>query len=95
MQPMTSFMLYAVCATIVAAIAAKRGLSWSAYLLVMLPLGPAIAIIVPLVTQGSANGLVTTALVFCVPLGALLMAVFSKGPATLTSGTESPERKGA
>lgn len=95
MQPITGFMLYGVCAAVVAAIAGKRGLSWSAYLLVMLPLGPAIAIIVPLFTQGSPNSLMTTTLVFCVPLAALLMALFSKGPATLTSGTESREQKGA
>ncbi len=95
MQPITGFVLYGICAAIVAAIAGKRGLSWSAYLLVMLPLGPAVAIIMPLFTQGSANRLMTTALVFCVPLAGLLAALFSKGPAPLTSGAESRERKGA
>ena len=95
MQPMTGFAIYGICAAIVAAIAGKRGLSWSAYLLVMLPLGPAIAIIVPLFTQGSANSPMTTALVFCVPLAALLVALFSKGPTPLTSGAESREQKGA
>ena len=95
MQPMTGFVTYGICAAIVAAIAGKRGLSWSAYLLVMLPLGPAIAIIVPLFTQGSPNSLMTTALVFCVPLAALLVALFSKGPTPLTSGAASRERKGA
>jgi hypothetical protein len=95
MQPITSFMLYGVCAAIVAAIAGKRGLSWSAYLLVILPLGPAIAIILPLFTQGSASSMLTTALVFCVPLAALLLALFSKGTTTLTTGIESRERKGA
>jgi len=95
MQPITGFMLYGVCAAMVAAIAGKRGLSWSAYLLVILPLGPAIAIILPLFTQGSANSLITTTLVFCVPLAAMLVALFSKGPTTLTTGTESRERKGA
>ena len=92
---MTGFVTYGICAAIVAAIAGKRGLSWSAYLLVMLPLGPAIAIIVPLFTQGSANSPMTTALVFCVPLAALLIAILSKGPMPLRSGTESRERKGA
>ncbi|SOE92496.1 hypothetical protein SAMN05414139_05227 [Burkholderia sp. D7] len=95
MQPITGFLLYGVCAAIVAAIAGKRGLSWSAYLLVMLPLGPAIAILVPLFTQGSANSLMTTVLVFCVPLAALLVALLSKEPATLTSGADSREQKGA
>jgi hypothetical protein len=95
MQPMTGFVTYGICAAIVAAIAGKRGLSWSAYLLVMLPLGPAIAIIVPLFTQGSANSPITTALVFCVPLAALLVALFSKGPAPSRSGTQSREQKGA
>jgi uncharacterized membrane protein len=95
MQPMTGFVTYGICAAIVAAIAGKRGLSWSAYLLVMLPLGPAIAIIVPLFTQGSPNSPMTTALVFCVPIAALLVALFSKGPTPLTSGAESREQKGA
>jgi len=95
MQPMTGFVLYGICAAIVAAIAGKRGLSWSAYLLVMLPLGPAIAILFPLFTQGSANSPTTTALVFCVPLAGLLVALFSKGQTPLTSGTESREQKGA
>ena len=95
MQPITGFVTYGICAAIVAAIAGKRGLSWSAYLLVMLPLGPAIAIIVPLFTQGSPNSPMTTALVFCVPIAALLVALFSKGPTSLTSGAESREQKGA
>ena len=95
MQPMTGFVLYGVCAAIVAAIAGKRRLSWSAYLLVMLPLGPAIAILFPLFTQGSANNPTTTALVFCVPLAGLLVALFSRGQTPLTSGTESREQKGA
>jgi uncharacterized membrane protein len=95
MDPITGFMLYGVCAVIVAAIAGKRGLSWSAYLLVILPLGPAIAIVMPLVTQGLANSLVTTTLAFCVPLAALLAALCSKGQKPLTTGTESREQKGA
>ncbi|MDN7179252.1 hypothetical protein M0D69_14860 [Caballeronia sp. SEWSISQ10-4 2] len=95
MDPITGFMLYGVCAVIVAAIAGKRGLSWSAYLLVILPLGPAIAIVMPLVTQGLANSLVTTTLAFCVPLAGLLVALCSKGPKPLTTGTESREQKGA
>ena len=95
MQPTTGFVTYGICAAIVAAIAGKRGLSWSAYLLVMLPLGPAIAIIVPLFTQGSANSLMTTALVFCVPLAALLVVLFSKGPTPSRSGTQAREQKGA
>jgi hypothetical protein len=95
MDPITGFMLYGVCAVIVAAIAGKRGLSWSAYLLVILPLGPAIAIVMPLVTQGMANSLVTTTLAFCVPLAALLVALCSKGQKSLTTGTESREQKGA
>ncbi|WP_053063850.1 hypothetical protein [Caballeronia mineralivorans] len=95
MDPITGFMLYGVCAIIVAAIAGKRGLSWSAYLLVILPLGPAIAIVMPLVTQGLANSLVTTTLAFCVPLAGLLVALCSKGQKPLTTGTESREQKGA
>jgi uncharacterized membrane protein len=95
MDPITGFMLYGVCAVIVAAIAGKRGLSWSAYLLVILPLGPAIAIVMPLVTQGLANSLVTTTLAFCVPLAALLVALCSKEQKPLTTGTESREQKGA
>jgi uncharacterized membrane protein len=95
MQPITGFMLYGVCAATVAAFAGKRGLSWSAYLLVILPLGPAIAIILSLFTPSSASSPMTTALVFCVPLAALLVALFSKGSTTLTTGAESRERKGA
>lgn len=95
MQPITGVITYGICAAIVAAIAGRRGLSWSAYLLVMLPLGPAIAIIVPLLTQGPANSPTTTALVFCVPLAALLVALISKGATPLRSSTESRERKGA
>jgi hypothetical protein len=93
MEPIKGAMLYGVCAAIVAVIAAKKGLSWSAYLLVILPLGPAVVIILPLVTQGSASGSGVTALAFCVPLGALLVALCSKGPKPLSAGIEHRERK--
>jgi|HubBroStandDraft_5_1064220.scaffolds.fasta_scaffold80165_2 hypothetical protein len=93
MDPIKGFMLYGVCAAIVAVIAAKKGLSWSAYLLIILPLGPAVAIILPLVTQGSASGPGVLALAFCVPLGALLVALLSKGPKPLGARIEPRERK--
>ena len=93
MGPITGFMLYGACAATVAVIAAKKGLSWSAYLLVILPLGPAVAIILPLVTQGSASGSGVAALAFCVPLGALLVALCSKGPKPLGARIEQGQRK--
>ncbi|CAH2811570.1 MAG: hypothetical protein CBARDMAM_6602 [uncultured Caballeronia sp.] len=37
----------------------------------------------------------TTVLVFCVPFAALLVALFSKEPATLTSSADSRKQKGA
>jgi hypothetical protein len=93
MDPMKGFMLYGLCAAIVAVTAAKKGLSWSAYLLVVLPLGPAVAIMLPLLTQGSASGPGVIALAFCVPLGALLLALLSKGPKPLGPQIEHHERK--
>jgi hypothetical protein len=93
MDPIKGFMLYGVCATIVAVTAAKKGQSWSAYLLIILPLGPAVEIVLPLLTQGSINGSGVTALAFCVPLGALLVALCSKGPEPLHRCIEHGERK--
>jgi hypothetical protein len=78
MEPIKGFMLYGICAVIVAAIAGKKGLSWSAYLLVILPLGPVVVMFLSLFTQGSASGLEAAVLAFCVPLAALLVAVCSK-----------------
>jgi hypothetical protein len=78
MESIKGFMLYGICAVIVAAIAGKKGLSWSAYLLVVLPLGPVIVMFLSLVTQGSASSLEAAVLAFCVPLAALLVVVCSK-----------------
>jgi hypothetical protein len=78
MEPIQGFILYSICSAAVAAIAGRKGQSWSAYLLVMLPLGPMVVLTLCRVTQGLASGPAAAALAFCVPLMALLLVMLSK-----------------
>jgi hypothetical protein len=94
MESIQGFMLYGLCAVVVAAIAGWKGQSWSAYLLVILPLGPAVVMILPIITQGSSSSLVAGTLAFCVPLAALLVVIFSKTQKPLTTASEHGEHRG-
>lgn len=77
MEPLTGFILYAVFALLVAAIAKKKGLRGWAYFLAIIVLGPIVVMGTSVVTQGTASGALAAALASLVPvvaLGAVLLA---------------------
>jgi hypothetical protein len=78
MEPIQGFMLYSICSAAVAAIAGRKGQSWSAYLLVMLPLGPLVVMTLSRITLGLASAPQAAALASCVPLAALLLVMLGK-----------------
>jgi hypothetical protein len=85
MEPITGIALYAACAVVVAVIAGAKGLSWSAYLLLVLVLGPATVMGLSVATQGTASSVQAATLALCVPLVAVVLVLLSKNKTTKRS----------
>ncbi len=68
MEPLTGFILYAVFALLVAAIAKKKGLRGWAFFLAIIILGPIVVMSTSVITQGTASGGFAATLAFLVPI---------------------------
>ena len=77
MELNTGFILYTLCAAIVAALAGIKGLSWAAYLLLTLAGGFVVVMALSIATQGAVSNAEAFS-AFLVPLVALLAVIFSK-----------------
>ncbi|HHT9007274.1 TPA: zinc ribbon domain-containing protein [Burkholderia cenocepacia] len=87
MEPLTGFILYAVFALLVAAIAKKKGLRGWVYSLAIVVLGPVVVMGTSIVTAGNANGAVAATLAFLVPLFALVVVLLAKNGQQIAAET--------
>ncbi|AOJ73234.1 MULTISPECIES: zinc ribbon domain-containing protein [Burkholderia] len=87
MEPLTGFILYAVFALLVAAIAKKKGLRGWVYFLVTIVLGPVVVMGTSVVTQGTASGVLAATLAFFVPVIALVAVLLAKNGQQIAAET--------
>lgn len=87
MEPLTGFILYAVFALLVAAIAKKKGLRGWAYFLAIIVLGPIVVMGTSIVTAGNASGALAAILAFLVPVVALVAVLLAKNGQQIAADT--------
>lgn len=87
MEPLTGFILYAVLALIVAAVAKKKGLRGWVYFLAVAVLGPVVVMGTSVVTQGGASGALAATLAFLVPVVALVVVLLAKNGQQIAAET--------
>ncbi|AYX05050.1 hypothetical protein AQ725_03225 [Burkholderia pseudomallei] len=87
MEPLTGFILYAVFALLVAAIAKKKGLRGWVYFLAIIILGPVVVMGTSIVTAGNASGALAATLAFLVPVVALVVVLLAKSGQQIAAET--------
>lgn len=87
MEPLTGFILYAVFALLVAAIAKKKGLRGWVYFLAIIILGPVVVMGTSVMTQGTATGAFAATLAFLVPVAALAVVLLAKNGQQIAAET--------
>jgi hypothetical protein len=87
MEPLIGFILYAVFALLVAAIAKKKGLRGWVYCLAIIILGPATVLGTSVMTQGNASGALAATLAFLVPVVALVVVLLAKNGQQIAAET--------
>lgn len=87
MGPLTGFILYAVFALLVAAVAKKKGLRGWAYFLAIIVLGPIVVMGTSIVTAGNASGALAAILAFLVPVAALVVVLLAKSGEQIAAET--------
>lgn len=87
MEPLTGFILYAVFALLVAAIAKKKGLRGWLYFLTVAVLGPVVVMGTSVATQGAASAALAATLAVLVPVVALVMVLLAKNGQQIAAET--------